>query len=71
MEEGVLIDTDILIDYVKDMLDLPLKRLCITEIVLHESIRWVDNVEKAKEILEETFIILLYDDRIIVKAAKM
>ena len=52
----MLIDTDILIDYVKDMLDLPLKRLCITEIVLHESIRWVDNVEKAKEILEETFI---------------
>jgi len=69
--EGILIDTDILIDYVRGLRDLPPKRLYITEIVLYEFIRGTDDVDEAKRVLEEGFIVLFHNNEIIAMAAKM
>ncbi len=71
MGEGILIDTDVLIDYVKGLRDLPSKRLYITEIVMYEFIRGTENVDEAKRILEEGFIVIFHDNEIIAKAAKI
>ncbi len=71
MGEGVLIDTDVLIDYVKGLCDLPSARLYITEITLYEFIRGTKDVDKAKRTLEEGFIVLFHDNTVIATAAKI
>jgi predicted nucleic acid-binding protein len=53
MGKGILVDTDILIDYVKGATDLPKEPLFITEITLYEFIRGTKDISKAKRLLEE------------------
>jgi len=67
--EGVLIDTDVLIDYVKRGRQLPDAVWYLTEITLYEFIRGSSEPKRAKELLEKEFIILFHDNEIIEKAA--
>lgn len=69
MGEGVLIDTDTLIDYVKRRRQLPDAVWYLTEITLYEFIRGSSEPKRAKELLEEEFIILFHDNEIIENAA--
>lgn len=71
MGEGVLIDTDVLIDYVKGLCDLPPARLYITEITLYEFIRGTKDVDEAKKVLEEGFVVLFHDNETVAMAAKI
>jgi len=67
----ILIDTDILIDYVKGRLTLPYDIYYISEITLYEFIRGTTKPEKAKSLLEKEFIIIFNDNEIIRKAAEI
>ncbi len=60
-----------LIDYVKGLCDLPSARLCITEITFYEFIRGTRDVDEAKRVLEEGFVVLFHDNRINTTAAKI
>ncbi len=69
MGEGVLIDTDVLIEYAKGNLELP--EVCyISEITLYEFLRGVSDQKIAKRILEEEFIVIWNDNEIIERASK-
>lgn len=71
MGKGVLVDTDMLIDYVKGAAELPLEPLFITEITLYEFVRGTKNVSKAKALIEEAFLIVYHDNPIIQKASEI
>jgi predicted nucleic acid-binding protein len=70
MGERVLIDTDVLIEYVKGKIDLPEDGIYyISEITLYEFIRGTKDPSKAKKILEEEFIVVWNDNRVIETAS--
>jgi hypothetical protein len=71
MGKGVLIDTDVLIDFVRGAADLPGEQLFITEITLYEFIRGTKDVSKAKTLLEEGFSVIFHDNPIIQKASEI
>ncbi len=71
MGEGILVDTDVLIDYTKGFIDLPKKQLYISEITLYEFIRGCKDVRKAKELLESAFIVVFHDNDVLVKASEI
>jgi predicted nucleic acid-binding protein len=71
MGEGVLVDTDVLIDYVKGTTDLPKEQLFITEITLYEFVRGTKDVSKAKKLLEEGFSVVFHNNSIIQKASEI
>ncbi|RLG58511.1 MAG: type II toxin-antitoxin system VapC family toxin [Candidatus Hydrothermarchaeota archaeon] len=71
MDEGVLIDTDVLIDYVKGKQELPPLQLYLSEITLYEFIRGTKDIAKAKSILEDCFVIIFHDNSIIKKASEI
>lgn len=70
MGEGVLIDTDALIDYVKGRRSMP-KGLCyISEVTLYEFIRGIKDPGEAKTLLEREFAIVYCDNEILETAAR-
>ncbi len=71
MGKGVLIDTDVLIDYIKGLCELPKTQLYISEIVLYEFIRGTKDIAEAKKTIEESFAVLFHDNRVIGKAASI
>lgn len=71
MGEGILIDTDILIDYVKGRQELPDIRIFISEVTLYEFIRGTKDIPEAKKLIEEGFIILYHNNQIIRKASEI
>ena len=71
MGEGILVDTDVLIEYSKGLLELPFAPLYITEITLYEFIRGTKDIGEAKKALEEGFIVLFHDNAVIKKASEM
>lgn len=71
MGEGVLVDTDVLIDFVRENTDLPQEPLYITEITLYEFIRGSKNISKAKTLLEEGFSVIFHDNPVIQKASEI
>ncbi len=71
MGEGVLIDTDILIDYVKGFVELPKVPIFISEITLYEFVRGTKDVKRAKKLLEETFVVVYNNNEILLKAAEI
>lgn len=71
MGEGILIDTDILIDFVKGKQELPNIRVFISEVTLYEFIRGTKDIPEAKSLIEEGFSILYHDNQIIKKASEM
>lgn len=71
MGKGILIDTDILIDYVKGFYDLPPEQLYISEIVLYEFIRGTKDVDEAKKAIEDSFIVIFHNNEIISLASKI
>ncbi|MBS7652644.1 MAG: type II toxin-antitoxin system VapC family toxin [Candidatus Bathyarchaeia archaeon] len=72
MGERILIDTDVLIDYVKGKTDLPLENIyLISEITLYEFIRATKDPERAKELLSREFIIMWNDNEILETASHL
>ena len=71
MGKGVLIDTDVLIDFVRGSVELPGEPLFITEITLYEFVRGSKDISKAKTLLEEGFSIIFHDNPIIQKASEI
>jgi len=70
MGERILIDTDVLIEYVKGKIELPEDNVYyISEITLYEFIRGTKDPSEAKKILEEEFIVIWNDNRIIETAS--
>lgn len=71
MGEGVLVDTDALIDYVRGRRKLLAGPCYISEITLYEFIRGTRNPAEAKGLLEEEFIIVYNDNEVLEKATKI
>lgn len=71
MGSRVLVDTDVLIDYVRGRVELPEGRWFIAEITLYEFIRGTRDPAAAKKLLEEEFVVIYHDNSIIEKAAEM
>jgi hypothetical protein len=71
MGQRVLIDTDILIDYVKGKTDLEGLYPYISEITLYEFIRGAKDPAKAKELLEESFNTLWINNKILILTAEI
>lgn len=71
MGAGVLVDTDVLIDFVKGTTELPHEPLLITEITLYEFIRGSKDISKAKTLLEEGFSVIYHDNPVIQKASEI
>ena len=71
MDKRILIDTDVLIEYVKGNLELPYTQVFITEITLYEFIRGTKDIKRAKKILEESFNVIFHDNTIIQKASEI
>jgi hypothetical protein len=71
MGERTLIDTDILIEYIKGKVDLKDIYPYISEITLYEFIRGTEEPRRAKELLEESFSILWVDNKILQLAARI
>jgi hypothetical protein len=69
--EGILVDTDVLIEYSKGLIELPYVPLYITEITLYEFIRGTKDINKAKKALEEGFIVLFHNNEAIKKASEI
>ena len=68
MVERVLIDTDVLIEYIKGRLELPKLPIYISEITLYEYIRGTDKPSRYKKLLEESFPVIWIDNEILLKA---
>jgi len=66
--ERILIDTDVLIEYVKGNIELRDMDPCISEITLYEFIRGTNSPKEAKDILEESFQVLYIDNNILLRA---
>jgi predicted nucleic acid-binding protein len=72
MGKRVLIDTDCLIDYYKDKLELASEdSYYISEISLYEFVRGTKNVKESKELLERSFQIVWLDNEILEKASEI
>lgn len=71
MGKGVLIDTDVLIEYIKGRRELPSDPRFISEITLYEFIRGTKDSYEAKKLLEEDFIVIFHDNDILRNAAEM
>lgn len=71
MGEGVLVDTDVLIDFVRGNIELPQGPLHITEITLYEFIRGSKDIPNAKSLLEEGFSVIFHDNPVIQKASEI
>lgn len=71
MDERILVDTDVLIDYTKGLVDLPKKQLYISEITLYEFIRGCKDVREAKALLESVFVVVFHDNDVLIKASEI
>lgn len=72
MGEGVLIDTDVLIDFVRGRAELPKAKVhYISEITLYEFVRGTRDLRRAKDLLEETFSVLWVDNDVILTASRL
>jgi hypothetical protein len=71
MGEGVLVDTDVLIDFVNEKTELPNSPLYITEVTLYEFIRGSRDISKSKALLEEAFSVIYHENPIIQKASEI
>jgi hypothetical protein len=71
MGEGVLVDTDVLIDFVRGNTDLPQEPLYIAEITLYEFIRGSKDISKAKTLLEDAFSVIFHNNSVIQKASEI
>ena len=71
MGEGVLIDTDVLIDYVRGRRDLPGEVCYISEITLYEFIRGARDPREAMRLLEREFVVVYCDNEILEKAVEI
>ncbi len=72
MDEGVLIDTDVLIDFVRGKAKLPEAKVhYISEITLYEFVRGTRDLRRAKALLEETFSVLWVDNDVILTASRL
>ncbi len=71
MGKGALVDTDVLIDFVRGFNELPEEQLFITEITLYEFVRGTKNILKAKALVEEGFAVIFHDNAIIQKASEI
>lgn len=71
MVERVLIDTDVLIEYVKGKIEFNRIYPYISELTLYEFIRGTFDPERSKKLLEESFTILWINNDIILIATKI
>lgn len=71
MGEGVLVDTDVLIDYVRGRRELPAGPHYVSEVTVYEFIRGTRDPSKAKELLEQEFIVVYHDNEVLEKAAEI
>ncbi|RLE92568.1 MAG: type II toxin-antitoxin system VapC family toxin [Thermoprotei archaeon] len=72
MGERILLDTDVLIDYYKEKIDLPPGNIYyISTITLYEYIRGTKKPEEAKKLLEESFIVAALDNQVLLKSAEI
>jgi len=72
MGERVLIDTDSLIDYYREKLELnPEDTYHISEITAYELVRGTKDIEETKRMIEESFTIIWLDNRIMIKASQI
>ena len=55
MDQGVLIDTGVLVDYTKGLWELSEAQLYISEIVLYRFVMGTKNIIEAKKAIEEGF----------------
>lgn len=67
----VLVDTDVVIDYIKGRLELGKDAYYISEITLYELLRGFREIEKSKKLLEEIFIVVWNNNDILQKAAEI
>ncbi|RLE83450.1 MAG: type II toxin-antitoxin system VapC family toxin [Thermoprotei archaeon] len=72
MGERVLVDTDILIDYYREKLDLPPGNIYyISIITLYEYVRGTKKPIEAKKLLEESFIITPINNQVLLRSAEI
>jgi len=72
MGERVLIDTDSLIDYYKDGAELePSDTHHVSEVTVYEFIRGTKDMGEAKKMLEQSFLVIWLDNRIVMKAGEI
>ena len=71
MGQGVLIDTDVLIDYVRGRRELPEGLVLVSEATLYEFIRGTRDPAEAKRLLESQFVVVFSDNRVIELAARI
>ncbi len=65
MGKRILIDTDILIDYVNGVRELPKGLNFITEVTLYEFVRGCKDMKRGKKLIEEGFKVIFHDNDII------
>jgi len=71
MGKRILIDTDVLIDYINGVRELPKGLIFITEVTLYEFVRGCKDVERGKKLIEEGFKVIFHDNDIILKACEI
>ena len=72
MGERILLDTDVLIDYYKEKIDLPPGNIYyISTITLYEYIRGTKKPREAKKLLEESFIVTPLNNQVLLKSAEI
>jgi len=72
MGERVLVDTDILIDYYRDRIDLPSRNIYfISTITLYEYIRGTTEPKLAKKLLEESFTVIPLTNKVLLRASEI
>ncbi|AEA13613.1 PilT-like protein [Thermoproteus uzoniensis 768-20] len=67
----VLVDTDVVIDCVKGRLELGEGVYYISEITLYELLRGFTDIERAKRLLEDIFLVVWNDNSILLRAAEI
>ncbi len=72
MGERVLVDTDILVDYYRERIDLPPGNIYyISTITLYEYTRGTRKPREAKKLLEESFIVAPLNNQVLLKSAEI
>lgn len=72
MGKRILVDTDILIDYYRGRLDLPSGNIYyISVITLYEYVRGSKNSEEAKNLLEESYVIIPLNNKVLLKSSEI
>lgn len=69
--DKVLVDTDVVIDFIKGRVELGGGIFYISEVTLYELLRGFADVKKSKTLLEEVFVVVWNDNDIISKAAEI